>query len=73
MPVGLILFFVFLFVFLTLFLLSVFGPTDRETGFWGVIRKVRSGMDFCSYWFFNLCGIGVGVFLVVMIVRAALK
>lgn len=41
----------------TLFFMSVFGPMHSEKKFWKAIYKIREGMDFASYWFFNICGI----------------
>lgn len=40
-----------------LFFLSVIAPVKSERKFWRVIHKIRAGMDFTSYWFFNLCAI----------------
>lgn len=38
------------------FFLSVFGPMKSRKKFWIAVYKIRAGMDFFSYWFFNLCG-----------------
>lgn len=40
-----------------LFFLSVIAPTKSKRKFWLIIRKIRAGMDFVSYWFFNICAI----------------
>lgn len=40
-----------------LFFLSAFGPMHSRKKFWKAIYKIRIGMDFASYWFFNICGI----------------
>lgn len=40
-----------------LFLLSALGPMKSQKKFWLRIYKIRRGMDFCVYWFFNLCAI----------------
>lgn len=60
-------------IILTLFLLSVFGPMHSQRKFWIAIRKIRAGMDFISYWFFNLCAIATVIFIVWMVVRALLN
>lgn len=39
-----------------LFFISVFAPKQSEKKFWKIILKIRAGMDFVSYWIFNLCG-----------------
>lgn len=52
-----------------LFFLSVFGPMHSEKKFWGVVYKIRSGMDFVSYWFFNLCGIATIIFVFCCIIK----
>lgn len=68
---------IFIVAFLTiliLFLLSVFGPMHSEKKFWKAIYKVRAGMDLCSYWFFNLCGIAtilyVAYFVLLKLIQA---
>lgn len=53
-------------VIYVLFFLSVFGPMHSQKRVWIVIRRIRSGMDFCSYWFFNLCGIATVLYIVCM-------
>ncbi len=48
----------------TLFFLSVFGPMHSRKKFWRAIYKIRDGMDFISYWIFNICGIGTILVLI---------
>ena len=55
-------------VILVLFLLSVFGPMHSKKKFWITIYKIRSIMDFVSYWFFNLCAIATILYVVVMVI-----
>lgn len=57
-------------VIYALFFLSVFGPLHSEKKFWKTIYKIRSGMDFISYWFFNICGIATILFILYHILRA---
>lgn len=40
-----------------LVMLSAFGPRDSEKKFWKAIFKIRAGIDLCSRWFFNVCGV----------------
>lgn len=40
-----------------LFFLSVIAPVKSNRKFWHIIHKIRAGMDFASYWFFNICAI----------------
>lgn len=35
---------------LVLFLMSAFGPQDRETGFWAGLKKFRVWLDAFSYY-----------------------
>lgn len=39
------------------FFLSAIAPVKSERKFWHIIHKIRAGMDFVSYWFFNICAI----------------
>lgn len=41
----------------SVFLLSVIAPSGekRLRPFWRAINRMRDGMDFVCYWFFNLC------------------
>jgi len=53
-------FYVFLAMFglvLVLFLLSVFGPTDRKQGFWAAVQRFRHWLDLASYWLFNIAAL----------------
>lgn len=55
------------------FFLSVVSPAKSEKKFWKIIYKIRAGMDFASYWFFNLCGIATILFILYFIVKGMLK
>ncbi len=55
------------------FLLSVFGPMHSQKKFWVVIRKIRKGMDFGSYWFYNICAIVTVLYIVFMVVYGLVK
>lgn len=57
----------------TLFMLSVVAPMHSEKRFWKVIRKIRAGMDFASYWFYNLCAIGTVLFIAFFVIKGILK
>lgn len=57
----------FIIIFI-LFLLSALGPMHSQKKFWIVIRKIRSVMDFGSYWFYNLCAIATIVYIVFMVI-----
>lgn len=46
-----------------LFFLSVLAPKQSEKRFWKIIRKIRAGMDFVSYWFFTICGVVTVVYV----------
>lgn len=46
-----------------LFFISVFAPKDSEKKFWKIILKIRAGMDFVSYWIFNICGAATLVYI----------
>ena len=60
-------------VILILFLLSVFGPMHSQKKFWIVIHKIRSIMDFGSYWFYNLCAIATILYIVIMVIHGLTK
>lgn len=60
-------------IIVTLFFLSVFGPMNSEKKFWKVIYKIRAGMDFASYWFFNICGIATILFVLFFICKGFLR
>lgn len=60
-------------IILILFFLSVFGPGNSQKKFWVVIRKIREAMDITSYWFFNICGIGTVLVVVVVIIKGLIK
>lgn len=55
-----------------LFFLSVFAPMHSQKKFWVVIHRIRDGMDFICYWFFNLCGIATILYIVCMVVNGLL-
>lgn len=57
-------------IILILFFLSVFGPMHSEKKFWMAIYKIRAGMDFLSYWFFNICGIATILFVIFFIIKS---
>lgn len=48
---------VVLIIIFVLFFLSVIAPMKSQNKFWRLIHKIRDGMDFFSYWFFNICDI----------------
>lgn len=58
------IFIIVCFIILILFFMSVFGPMHSEKKFWKAIYKIREGMDFASYWFFNICGIATIFFVI---------
>lgn len=33
------------------------APIKSNRKFWHIIHKIRAGMDFAFYWFFNICAI----------------
>lgn len=51
-----------------LFILSALGPLESRKKFWIVIHRIRRGMDFCSYWFFNLWAIATVLVILWMII-----
>lgn len=53
-------------VIFILFFLSVIAPVRSKNKFWCMIRKIRAGMDFASYWFFNICAILTIIYVVWM-------
>lgn len=56
-------------IILVLFFLSVFAPMQSERKFWLGIHKIRKGMDWCSYWFINLCAIVSVLYLLWNVLR----
>lgn len=57
---------VMLIIVFILFFLSVIAPMKSERKFWRVIRKIRAGMDFVVYWFFNICAILTIIYVIWM-------
>lgn len=67
---------IYLFVALSiciLFLFSVFAPKQSERRFWKGILKIREGMDFVSYWIFNICGAVIVVYVCFYYIKAFLS
>lgn len=62
-----------LIIIYVLFFLSVFGPMHSKKKFWKIIYKIRSAMDFASYWFFNLCGIATISVIIYFALKGFLK
>lgn len=53
-----------------LFFLSVFAPMKSQKKFWCVIRRLRAGLDFIVYWFYNLCAIFTILYIIWMSVHS---
>jgi len=52
-----------------LFFLSVIAPMKSQKKFWRAIHKIRAGMDFVVYWFFNICAILTILYVIWMAVH----
>lgn len=52
-----------------LFFLSVIAPMKSKRKFWRAIHKIRVGMDFVVYWFFNICAILTILYVVWMVIH----
>lgn len=64
---------IFLVAVFVLFFLSVISPMNSTKKFWILIRKIRKVMDITSYWFFNLCAISTGIYIVVRVIYVLVK
>lgn len=55
------------------FFLSVAAPMNSSKPFWKAIYRIRSFMDFTSYWFLNLCWILFFLYVLLMAGRSFLQ
>lgn len=60
-------------IIFVLFFLSVIAPMKSQNKFWRLIHKIRDGMDFVSYWFFNICAILTIVYVIWMSVHSWIR
>ena len=56
-----------------LMVLSFLGPEKGGNRLWRAVQKLRSILDFASYWMFNVFAVGTVILVVVMLIRHVLK